>query len=105
MIFLKKKSNSRNQYQHQTILKFHNLNSRIQKYLIYDSKIVNLQCKIVVLNFIQLHIHFVNFEFSIILALINLDAEKSDFENFEFQLNQEIFNFNDDSIDVSIQML
>ena len=36
---------------------------------------------------------------------MNFDINNLNFENFEFQLNQKTFDFNNDLIDVSIQTL
>ena len=97
--FFKKKNtqNFRHLYQHQIVLKFHVLNF----------KILNLQCKMIVLNSIQLHLFSFQFSQSIILILMNLNIEKSDVEidDSKFQLNSDIFAFDNDFVDVFIQTL
>ena len=95
--FFKKKNtlNSRHQFQHQTMLKFH----------VWNLKLVKLQCKIVTLNFIQLHSNSTQSKLSIILTLMNMNFEKLEFDDSKSQLNQENFNSNENSIDVSTQTL
>ena len=77
------------------------------KFHVLNFKILNLQCKIVVLNSIQLHLFSFQFSQSITLILMNLNIEESDVEidNFEFQLNLNTFVFDDDFVDVFIQTL
>ena len=96
--FLKKNTQDfRHLYQHQIVLKFHVLNF----------KILNLQCKTIVLNLIQLHLFSFQFSQSIILILMNLNIEKSNVEidDSKFQLNLNIFAFDDNFVDVFIQKL
>ena len=96
MIFFKKKKlNSRHQFQYQTMLKFY----------VWDFKFVKLQCKIVILNFIQFHSNSIQLKLQIFLILMNMNFEKLEFNNLKSQLNQETFNSNENSIDVSIQTL
>ena len=79
------------------MLKFHVLNFRI----------LNLQCKTVLLNSIQLHLFSFQFSQSITLISMNLDIEESDVEidDSKFQLNSDIFAFDNDFVDVFIQTL
>ena len=77
--FFKKKNilNSRHQFQHQTMLKFH----------VWNFKLVKLQCKIVILNFIQLHLNSIQSKSSIILIFMNINFEKFQFDDSKSQLN------------------
>ena len=66
-----------------------------------------MQCKTIILNLIQLHLFSFQFSQLIILILINLNIEKSNVEidDSKFQLNLNIFAFDDDFVDVFIQTL
>ena len=75
------------------------------KFHVWNLKLVKLQCKIVTLNFIQLHSNSTQSKLSIILTLMNMNFEKLEFDDSKSQLNQEIFNSNENSIDVSTQTL
>ena len=97
--FFKKRNTqkSRHLYQHQTVLKSH----------VLDFRILNLQCKIVILNSIQLHLFSFQLSQSIILIFMNLNIEKSDvkIDDSKSQLNQDISAFDDDLVDVFTQTL
>ena len=91
------------------MLKSHILDLRIQEDLqnVFKLRILNLQCRIITLNLIQLHLSSVQ-----LLSLINLASMKLNTENPEPetndpepQLNQEILNSNEDSADILTQML
>ena len=66
------------QYQHQTVLKSHILDNKIKKNLCLKLKTINLQCWIIVLDLIQLHLCSVLPLFPIILALMNMKTEESE---------------------------
>ena len=84
-------------YQHQIVLKSYVLNF----------KILDLQCKTIALNSIQLYLFSFQFSQSIILTLMNLNIEKSNVEidDSKFQLNLNTFTFDNDFVDVFIQTL
>ena len=77
------------------------------KFHVLNFKILNLQCKTIVLNSIQLHLFSFQFSQSIILISMNLNIEKSDVEidDSKFQLNSNISAFDNDFVDVFIQTL
>ena len=91
------------------MLKSHILDLRIQEDLqnVFKLRILNLQCRTIVLNLIQLHLSSVQLSSLINLASIKLDTEDSEPEinDSEPQLNQEILNSNEDSADISTQTL
>ena len=74
-------------YQHQTVLKSHILNNKIKKDLCLELRIINLQCQIIVLDLIQLHLCSVSPLFPIVLAPMNMETEESDIDNIEPQLD------------------
>ena len=110
-LFKKKDTqDSRHQHQHQIVLISHVLNLKIQENLqnsIFELKIIDLQCKIIVLNFIQLHLVSLSFSFSITLIFMKLNFEEFDLnvDNSKSQLNQETLDSKDDLIDVFTQTL
>ena len=77
------------------------------KFYVLNFKILNLQCKTIVLNSIQLHLFSFQFSQSIILTLMNLNIEESNVEinDSKSQLILNIFAFDDDFVDVFIQTL
>ena len=91
------------------MLKSHILNLRIQEDLqnVFKLRILNLQCRTVVLNLIQLHLSSVQLLSLINLAPMKLNTEDSEPETNdpEPQLDQEILNSNEDSADISTQTL
>ena len=91
------------------MLKSHILDLRIQEDLqnVFKLRILNLQCRIIALNLIQLHLSPVQLLSLINLALMKLNTENSEPEtnDSEPQLDQEILNSNEDSADVPTQTL
>ena len=75
------------------------------KFHVWNFKLVKLQCKIVILNFIQLHLNLTQSKSSFILTFINMNFEKFEFDDSKSQLNQETFISNENSIDISTQTL
>ncbi len=105
----KNKEDSRHLHQHQTVLKFHVLDSRIQEDLqesVFEFKIFNLQCKVVSLNSIQLHFFFISASPPISLRPMDMDLDIENSENLindpEPQLDQEEFNAENDLINIFI---
>ena len=67
---------------------------------------MNLQCRIIVLDLIQLHLCSLESTSSVILVSMNIDAKDSDsIEDVESQLDQRTLDSNDDLVDVSTQTL
>jgi len=100
--------NSQYQYQHQTILKTHVLNSDIIKNLIFNIfniKVMKLQSQIIILDSVQLHLFSVILTLSQILTFMNLEIEEFNIKNIKSQLNQDILNLDEDSADILIQTL
>ena len=99
----------RHLHQHQTVLKSHILDLRIQEDLqnVFKLRILNLQCRIIALDLIQLHLSPVQLSSLINLAPMKLDTEDSEPETNdpEPQLDQEILNSNEDPADISTQTL
>ena len=91
------------------MLKSHVLNLRIQEDLqnVFKLRILNLQCRTVALDPIQLHLSPVQLSSPINLAPMELDTEDPEPETNdpEPQLDQEILNSNEDSADVFTQTL
>ena len=99
----------RHLHQHQTVLKSHVLDLRIQEDLqnVFKFRILNLQCRTVALNLIQLHLSSVQLLSPINLASMKLNTEDPEPETNdpEPQLDQEILNSNEDPADIPTQML
>ena len=99
----------RHLHQHQTVLKSHILDLRIQEDLqnVFKLRILNLQCRTVALDLIQLHLSPVQLSSLINLASMKLDTEDSEPETNdpEPQLDQEILNSNEDPADIPTQTL
>ena len=99
----------RHLHQHQTVLKSHVLDPRIQEDLqnVFESRILNLQCRTVALDLIQLHLSPVQLSSLINLAPMKLDTEDPEPETNdpEPQLDQEILNSNEDPADIPTQTL
>ena len=91
------------------MLKSHVLDLRIQEDLqnVFELRILNLQCRTVTLNPIQLHLSPVQLLSLINLASMKLDTEdpESETNDPEPQLDQEILNLNEDSADIPTQTL
>ena len=91
------------------MLKSHVLDLRIQEDLqnVFELRILNLQCRTVALDLIQLYLSPVQLLSLINLASMKLNTEDSEPEtnDSEPQLNQEILNSNEDLADISTQML
>ena len=87
------------------ILKSHVLDDKIKKDLCLELRIIDLQCWIIVLDLIQLHLCSVSSLFSIILALMNMKTEESEVNDIKSQLDQEESDSEDDSADVPTQTL
>ena len=96
-------------HQHQTVLKSHILDLRIQEDLqnVFKFRILNLQCRIIAVNLIQLHLSSVQLSSLINLALMKLNTEDPEPETNdpEPQLDQEILNSNEDPADIPTQTL
>ena len=96
-------------HQHQTVLKSHVLDPRIQEDLqnVFKPRILNLQCRIIALDLIQLYLSSVQLLSFINLAPMKLDTEDPEPEtnDSEPQLDQEILNSNEDSANVPTQTL
>ena len=96
-------------HQHQTVLKSHVLNPRIQEDLqnVFKLRILNLQCRTVALDPIQLHLSPVQLSSLINLAPMELDTEDPEpkTNDPEPQLDQEILNSNEDPADIPTQTL
>ena len=96
-------------HQYQTVLKSHILDPRIQEDLqnVFKLRILNLQCRIITLNLIQLHLSSVQLSSLINLTPMKLNTEDPEpkTNDPEPQLNQEILNSNEDSADIFTQTL
>jgi len=106
----KNTQNSRHLHQHQTVLKSHVLDLRIQEdlqNLVFELRIIDLQCRIIALDFIQLHL--VLLQSLSFIALVSMNLEFKEFEleveDSESQLDQEILDSEEDSVDVLTQTL
>ena len=99
----------RHLHQHQTVLKSHVLDPRIQEDLqnVFEPRILNLQCRTIALDLIQLHLTPVQLSSPINLASMELNTEDPEPEtnNPEPQLDQEILNSNEDPVNISTQTL
>ena len=69
------------------ILKSHVLDDKIKKDLCLELRIINLQCQIIVLDFIQLHLCSALPLFPIILALMNMKTEELEVDDIKSQLD------------------
>jgi len=92
------------------VLKSHVLNLRIQEdlqNLIFELRIIDLQCRIIVLDFIQLHL--VSLQFLSFIALVSMNLEfkelELEVEDSKSQLNQETLDSEEDSVNVLTQTL
>ena len=77
-----------NQYQHQTVLKSHVLDDKIKKDLCLEPRTINLQCQIIVLDLIQLHLCSASPLSLIILASMNMETEEPEVDDIKPQLDQ-----------------
>ena len=93
------------QYQHQTVLKSHILDDKIKKNLCLKLRTIDLQCWIIVLDLIQLHLCPASSLFPIILASMNMETEEPEVNDVKPQLNQGESDLKDDSADVPMQTL
>ena len=91
------------------MLKSHVLDLRIQEDLqnVFELRILNLQCRTVTLDLIQLHLSSVQLSSPINLAPMKLNTEDPEPETNdpEPQLDQEILNSNEDPANISTQTL
>ena len=97
--------NPRHLYQHQTVLKSHVLNKRIKEELSLDPRLVDLQCRTIALDPIQLHLCPASPTPSITLAPMDTESEEPDVDDVEPQLNQKEFDPDEDPADISTQTL
>jgi len=102
--------NSRHLHQHQTVLKSHVLDLRIQEdlqNLVFELRIIDLQCRIIALDFIQLHLVLLQSLSFIALVSMNLEFEELELEveDSESQLDQETLDSEEDSVNVLTQTL
>ena len=89
-------SDPRHQYQHQTVLKTH----------ILDPKIIDLQCRTIYLDLIELHLSSILPSNPVILAPMDIDPDPGlEFEENEPQLDQNPLNPNEDPQDTPTQTL
>ena len=86
-------------------MKTHVLAFRILKNL--DIKVMSIQFQVIALNSVQLHFLFISCAFFIshILIFMNLEIKESDVEDVEFQLDQDVSNFDENSANTSTQTL
>ncbi len=99
---------SQHQYQHQTILKTHVLDLNIVKNLVFNVfniKIIKLQSQIIILDSVQLHLFSVISTLLQILTFMNLEIKEFNVEDVKSQLNQDILNLDEDSVDTFTQTL
>jgi len=106
----KNTQNSRHLHQHQTVLKSHVLDLRIQEdlqNLVFELRIIDLQCRIIALDSIQLHLVSLQSLSFIALVSMNLEFEELELEveDSESQLDQETLDSEEDSVDVLTQIL
>ena len=87
------------------VLKSHVLDDKIKKNLCLKLRIIDLQCQIIVLDLIQLHLCSVSPLSPIILALMNMKTEEPEVNNVKPQLDQGEPDLKDDSADVLTQTL
>ena len=95
----------RHLYQHQTVLRSHVLDPRIQANLDPEPRTIDLQCRTVTLDPIQLHLSPVAPEIPVTLAPMDMDVEEPEIDDVEPQLDHEIPDVNDDPADVPTQTL
>ena len=93
------------QYQHQMVLKSHVLDYKIKKDLCLELRTIDLQCQIIVLNFIQLHLCSALSLSPIILVSMNMETEEPEVDDIKPQLDQRESDSEDDSADVLTQTL
>jgi len=103
---LSKKKNTQNfrhLHQHQTVLKSHVLDLRIQE----DLQNLVFEFRIIALDFIQLHLVSLQSLSFIALASMNLEFEELELEveDSESQSDQEILDSEEDSVNVLTQTL
>ena len=87
------------------VLKSHVLDDKIKKNLYLKLRTIDLQCQIIVLDLIQLHLCSVLPWSLIILALMNMETEEPEVDDIKPQLNQGELNSEDDSANVLMQTL
>ena len=87
------------------VLKSHILNEKIKKDLCLELRTINLQCQIIVLDLIQLHLYSALPLSPIILALMNMKTEEPEVDDIKPQLDQGESDLKDDSADVLTQTL
>ena len=87
------------------VLKSHILNDKIKKDLCLEPRTIDLQCQIIVLDLIQLHLCSASPLSPIILALMNIETEESEVNDVKPQLDQGEPDPEDDSADVLTQTL
>ena len=75
------------QYQHQMVLKSYVLDDKIKKNLCLELRTIDLQCQIIVLDLIQLHLCSVSPLSLIILALMNMETEEPEVNDVKPQLD------------------
>ncbi len=100
--------NSWHQYQHQTILKTYVLDLNIVKNLVFNVlniKVMKLQSQIIILDSVQLHLFSVISALLQILTFMNLEIKEFNVENIKSQLDQDILNLDEDSVDTFTQTL
>lgn len=98
----------RHLHQHQTVLKSHVLDPRIQEDLhdsVFEPRTVDLQCRTIVLDPIQLYLSPIQPTSPITLALMDLDSEEPETDDLEPQLDQGIPNPDEDPADIPTQAL
>ena len=87
------------------VLKSHILDDKIKKDLCLELRTIDLQCQIIVLDLIQLHLCSALPSFPIILASMNMETEEPEVNDVEPQLDQGEPDSEDDSADVLMQTL
>jgi len=92
------------------VLKSHVLDLRIQEdlqNLVFELRIIDLQCRIIALDSIQLHLVSLQSLSFIALVSMNLEFEELELEveDSESQLDQETLDSEEDSVDVLTQTL
>ena len=87
------------------VLKSHVLDYKIKKDLCLELRTIDLQCQIIVLDLIQLHLCSVLPWSLIILALMNMETEEPEVDDIKPQLDQGEPDPEDDPADVPTQTL
>ena len=87
------------------VLKSHILDDKIKKDLCLELRTIDLQCWIIVLDLIQLHLCSASSLFPIILAPMKMKTEEPEVNDVEPQLDQGEPDPEDDSADVLTQTL